>query len=354
MSEKIRVLVLGTGNMGSGIARLLLQKEGVELVGVYARRAGRAGSGLGGVLGLDHELGITISNDLSAVIAQSRPHIAIQATCSLIEDAAAEITTLLQQGVSVISTAEEMAFPTAASSTVADELHQLAIEHNAALLGTGINPGFVLDLLVIALTGVCADIRSISATRINDLSPYGHSVLASQGVGLSPQAFNQGLEDGSVVGHIGFVQSIHMIAAALGWEFDRIEERREPIISSVRRETPLVIVEPGQVAGCHHTAVAYRQGRAVITLNHPQQIHPQLEGIATGDSITIEGSPDIHLSGTPEIPGGEGTCALMVNMIPRVLNAAPGLTTMAELPVPAAMLGDARRLLKRPLRSGEP
>lgn len=350
MSEKIRVLVLGTGKMGSGIARLLLRKEGIELVGLFARRAERAGIDAGRVLGLDHELGLTISNDLSAVIEQSRPHIAIQATCSLLEDAAAEITTLLQQGVSVISTAEEMAYPAAASSPVADELHQLAIEHNAVLLGTGINPGFVLDLLVIALTGVCADIRSISATRINDLSPYGRSVLATQGVGLSPQTFTHGLEDGSVVGHIGFVQSVHMIAAALGWELERIEETREPIISSVRRETPLVTVEPGQVAGCHHTAVAYRQGRAVITLNHPQQIHPQLEGVATGDSITIEGSPDIHLSGTPEIPGGEGTCALVVNMITRVLNAAPGLHTMADLPVPAAMLGDARMLVHRKLK----
>lgn len=350
MSEKIRVLVLGTGKMGAGIARLLLQKEGIELVGVYARRTERAGLELGGVLGLEHDPGITISNDLDALIAQHRPHIALQATCSLLEDARGEITTLMQQGVSVISTAEEMACPAAVSPSMSDELHQLAIEHNAALLGTGINPGFVLDLLVIALSGVCADIRSINATRINDLAPYGHSVLATQGVGLSPQEFAQGLEEGSVVGHIGFVQSIQLIAAALGWEIDRIEESREPIISSVRRETSIITVEPGQVAGCHHRAVAYRQGEAVITLNHPQQIHPQREGVETGDAITIKGSPDINLSGSPEIPGGEGTCALVVNMIPRVLNAAPGLHTMVDLPVPAALLGDARKLVHRKLK----
>ncbi len=350
MSEKIRVLILGSGRMGAGIARLLLQKKGIELVGLYARRPERAGIDVGCLLGLDHDLGIFISNDLNAAIAQARPHIAIQATCSQLADATAELTTLLQRGVSVISTAEEMAFPTASAPDVARELRQLATAHNAALLGSGINPGFVLDLLVIALSGVCSDIRSITASRINDLSPYGHTVLATQGVGMSPQAFAQGLEDGSVVGHIGFHQSIHMIAAALGWEIDRIEESREPIISSVQRETPLISVKPGQVAGCHHKAVAYRQGRAVITLNHPQQIHPQLEGIETGDSITIEGSPDIHLSGSPEIPGGEGTCALVVNMIPRVLNAAPGLHTMAELPVPAAMLADARSLLHKPLK----
>jgi 4-hydroxy-tetrahydrodipicolinate reductase len=94
--------------------------------------------------------------------------------------------------------------------------------------------------------------------------------------------------------------------------------------------------------------VAYRRGRPVITLSHPQQVQPQREGIDTGDSITISGTPDLQLAGHPEIPGGQATCALAVNMIPRILNAAPGLHTMADLPVPAALLGDARRRIDAP------
>jgi 4-hydroxy-tetrahydrodipicolinate reductase len=128
----------------------------------------------------------------------------------------------------------------------------------------------------------------------------------------------------------------------VGWEIERIEETREPIVATVRRETPHVTVEPGQVAGCLHTAIAHGAGRALITLVHPQQVHPQREGVATGDSIEIIGSPGVHLAGSPEIPGGEATCALAVNMIPRVMNAAP----MADLPVPAAMLADARTFLR--------
>ena len=145
-----------------------------------------------------------------------------------------------------------------------------------------------------------------------------------------------------MVGHFGFNESIRMIADTLGWEIERIEQRREPILASKRRETPFVTVEPGEVAGCHHSAVAYCNGEAVITLDHPQQVQPEREGITTGDTIEIRGIPDIRLSGSPEIPGGEGTAALAVNMIPRVLNASPGLYSMAELPVPAAILGDAR------------
>jgi 2,4-diaminopentanoate dehydrogenase len=353
MRDLIRVLVLGTGQMGSGIVRLVLEKRGLDLVGAYGRRRERAGTDLGRAVGLDKELGISISVDLEAVIAQTRPLVAIQATCSRLTDALAEVSALVRNGVHVISIAEEMAYPAAKSPAIAGELHRLAVEHGVAVIGTGINPGFVLDLLVIALSGVCSNIQSIAAQRINDLSPYGPSVLASQGVGLTPEAFRKGVEDGIVVGHFGFPESIHMIAAALAWGIDRIEERREAIVSKVRRETPFVVVEPGHVAGCLHTAVAYRAGAAVIRLVHPQQVHPQLEGVATGDTIEITGTPNVRLAGSPEIPGGLGTIAVAVNMIPRVLSAPPGLHSMADLPVPAALLGDARQLVRTSRRESE-
>jgi len=346
MRDAIRVLVLGTGQMGSGIARLVLEKQGLVLAGAYARRATRAGMDVGQAIGLGRNLGTPVSGDLAAAIERSLPQVAIQATCSSIADAMGEIALLVRNGIAVISIAEQMAFPACSSPAFAEEIHWLAVSRGVAVVGTGINPGFVLDLLVITLSAVCADIRSISAERVNDLSPYGPTVLASQGVGLSPQAFAEGLEAGTVVGHIGFPESIHLIASAVGWDIERIEEKREPIIASTTRTTSFVTVQPGQVAGCQHTAVAYRQDRPVITLTHPQQVHPQLEGINTGDRIEITGTPDVRFAGSPEIPGGQATCALAVNMIPRILNAAPGLHTMADLPVPAAMLGDARRLLR--------
>lgn len=345
MQDVIRVLLLGTGQMGAGIGRLVVQKVGLELVGAYGRRPQRAGMDLGGAIGLDHELGIPIGADLDEVIHQVRPDIAIQATCSRLDDAMGEIGTLVRHGVSVISIAEEMAYPACASPALAEELHWQAISKGVAVLGTGINPGFVLDLLVITLSAACSDIQSISATRSNDLSPYGPSVLKDQGIGLTPEAFRQGVGQGTVVGHIGFRESIHLIAGAIGWEIGRIEQQREPIVSKVRRETPFVTVEPGHVAGCLHTAVAYRDGEPVITLAHPQQIRPEREGVETGDCIEIVGMPPIRLAGSPEIAGGEATTALAVNMIPHVLNAAPGLHTMADLPVPHAMLADVRSFL---------
>ncbi len=348
MGNPIRVLLVGTGQMGSGVARLVLDKRGLELVGACARRPERQGTDLGRVLGLDRELGVAIETDLAASLGKARPDVAIQTTCSRLEDARGEIETLVRAGVNVISIAEEMAWPASVSAETADRIHRLACEHGVTVLGTGVNPGFVLDLLVVALTGVCWEVESIRAERINDLSPYGPSVLRAQGVGLDVEAFERGVEGGSVVGHVGFPQSIHLIASSVGWEIERIEETREPIVSKVERETPFVRVEPGRVAGCRHTATAWSGGRPVIRLEHPQQIHPHLEGVATGDCIEIEGRPGVRLAGSPEIPGGLATVALAVNSIAVVLGAPPGLASMADLPVPAALLGDARSLVRGP------
>ncbi len=349
MRDPIRVLLLGTGQMGAGIARIALQKRGLQIVGAYARRSQRAGLDLGRVIGLERNLGIALHNDLEDLIERVRPHVALQATCSRLDDALGEVSMLVRHGIDVISIAEELSHPASRSQPIAEELGRLAREHSATVVGTGINPGFVFDLLIITLTGVCADVQSITATRVNDLSPYGPSVLNSQGVGLSPEAFANGLANGTVVGHIGFQQSIHMICRALGWEIDRIAETREPILSQSYRATPFIKVEPGDAAGCLHTALAYRDDTALITLVHPQQIHPGLAGVRTGDTIEISGTPNVRLDGSPEIPGGVATCALAVNMIPRVLNAAPGLYSMADLPVPAALLGDVRRLVHQAL-----
>lgn len=332
--------------MGAGIARLASVKNGLTVGGVFARRAEREGLDLGSAIGLGREFGVSIGTDLRNVVRTCQPDMAIQATCSTLEDASSELSLLIDSGIPVISIAEEMAFPASLSETWAQNIDRKAKQRGVAVLGTGINPGFVLDTLVVALSGVCADVTAITATRINDLSPYGETVLKSQGVGLTPEAFHRGVADGSVVGHVGFPQSIHMIAEALGWTIDRIDETRAPIVAEIPLVTEVVTVAPGQVAGCRHTAVAYAGDRPLITLIHPQQICPEAAGIATGDSIEIKGTPHIRLSGSPEIPGGIGTQAIAVNMIPAVLNAAPGLHVMTDLPVPAAQLGDMRRCLR--------
>ena len=194
------------------------------------------------------------------------------------------------------------------------------------------------------MTGACLKIDRIKASRINDLSPFGKTVMETQGVGTTPEEFKRGLEKGDIVGHIGFQQSIAMIGNAVGWRIDRIEETREPIISITERKTAVAHVKPGMVAGCRHTGRGFCGDELKIELIHPQQILPAIEGIETGDYIDIYGEPDIHLSIKPEIPGGKGTIALATNMIPEVINAAPGLLNMSELPVPKCLMDDIKEI----------
>jgi hypothetical protein len=111
-------------------------------------------------------------------------------------------------------------------------------------------------------------------------------------------------------------------------------------------KTPFIEIAPGQVAGCDQRGVGRVGGEAKIRMVHPQQIEPESEGTETGDFITITGTPNIAMTIRPEIPGGIGTIAMCVNMIPQVINAAPGLKTMLDLPIPRAVMGDMRNRIE--------
>ncbi|MCG8570509.1 MAG: NADP-binding protein [Spirochaetes bacterium] len=348
MKEKVKIAVLGTGHMGSGIIQLLLKKEGIELCGVYGKRKERSGQDVGEILGLANKTGVKINHDLDAVLATGKPDIVIQATSSRMSDAETEILKALDQGANIISIAEEASYPFYGSPEIGQRIDEKAIQKGLTVLGTGINPGFVLDLLIIALSGCCFEVDRIKASRVNDLSPYGYNVLTTQGVNMLPEDFYKGVEDGSVVGHFGFPESMNMIAKALGWEIERIEQERIPIISNVERDGGEVgTIKSGYTAGCKHIGKAYdKNNKLIIELIHPQQVHPEAEGQGTGDYIEIYGTPDIKISTGPEIPGGIGTIALAVNMIPQVIMASAGYKTMADLPVPAAIMNDVRKLIK--------
>lgn len=337
----IRVLQWGLGAMGSGMARLMLDKSGLKIVAAVDGRPDYVGKDLGDVLKVGKQLGVTVTNKPEDVLKKENVDIVIIATTSWMKDQMADLRTIVSAGINCISIAEEMSDPYAQNPELSAELHELALKHGVSVLGTGVNPGFVLDQLVVTLTGGNHTVERIEASRVNDLSPYGPTVMKSQGVGTTPEAFKAGVADGSIVGHVGFPESIHMISDALGLGVDRIVQSREPIVSKVYRETPHVKVEPGMVAGCAHIGIGYHGDKEVVKLIHPQQIHPHLENQDTGDYINIYGKPEIHMAIKPEIAGGIATMGVAVNMIPHVVAATPGLKRMIDLPVPAALMGES-------------
>ncbi|RAO99481.1 dihydrodipicolinate reductase [Petrotoga sp. 9PW.55.5.1] len=332
-----RVAVWGFGAMGSGIARNILSKVNMKLVGVHDKRKEYIGKDVGELLNIGN-INIKVFDNPLKMIEETNPDLVVIATHSFISVVKDQIISVLKKNVNVITIAEEMSYPYYTDPYAANEIDHVAKRHSVTVLGTGVNPGFVLDTLIITLTGACLNVEKINASRINDLSPFGPTVMETQGVGTTPQEFEEGIKNGKIVGHIGFQQSIRMIAKALGWKIDKIIEKREPIISNVVRETKYIKVEPGMVAGCKHTAKAYMNDEVVIDLEHPQQILPEKENVQTGDYINIKGDPDISMSIKPEIPGGKGTVAIATNMIESVIESKPGLLTMADLPIPRALL----------------
>lgn len=346
--EKVKVMIWGFGAMGSGMAKMLLKKKGVEIVGVCDRHDTRVNKSMYEVLDADRgdRQEVIINPDIDEVI-KTKPDIALVATDSFTEKTFPKLKKLLENKINIISTAEEMAYPQAQNPELAEELNKIAKENGVSVLGTGINPGLIMDLLVVCLTGCMTDVEHIEAKRVNSLSPFGPAVMEEQGVGITVDEFEKGVKDGTLAGHVGFSESIKMIGDAIGWDVEKFEQQMKPIVTSVDRKSPYGFAKAGDVAGVNMTGQGYVDGEAKIDMIHPQQIEPEMEGTYTGDYITIKGTPEVNMSIKPEVEGGLGTIAMCVNMIPQVINADAGLKTMIDLPVPRAIMGDMRKLIRK-------
>lgn len=345
--SNIKVIVWGLGEMGKGIVKMINQKKGVKIVGAVVR-GDKIGKSMYDLIDIDPgDKPDIIAGSYEDIIKDNVADVVLICTDSFVKDSFDKIRYCIERGINVISTAEEMAYPKAQEPKMSIEIDKLAKENNVTVLGTGINPGLIMDLLVIALTGACIDVDHIKVERINNLSPFGPSVMNGQGVGFTVDQFNRKVKEGILDGHVGFPESINMVADAIGWKLSQeVELTRSPIVSSVYRKAPNAEVQPGNVAGCNMKGFGYVDGEMKIEMLHPQQVEPQLEGGNTGDYIDIKGNPNISMSIAPEIPGGIGTIAMTVNMIPHVINSRPGLKTMIDLPVPRAIMGDMRDLIE--------
>jgi 4-hydroxy-tetrahydrodipicolinate reductase len=348
MKNKVRVVIWGFGAMGSGMAKMLLKKKGVEIVGVCDLHPDRAGRDIYEILNVsrDERPEVIINGNIEEVLTERCCDICLCATDSFTKNAFSKLKFALERKVNVISTAEEMSYPQAQNPELAKGLDKIAKENGVSILGTGINPGLIMDLLVVCLTGCMTDVEHIEAKRVNSLSPFGQAVMEEQGVGITTQEFQQGVEDGSLAGHVGFAESVRMIADAIGWKVGKFEQQMKPIVTSVDRKSPYGFAAAGNVAGVNMTGQGYVDDEVKIDMIHPQQIEPEMEGTYTGDYITIKGTPEVNMSIKPEVNGGLGTIAMCVNMIPHVINADPGLKTMIDLPVPRAIMGDFRDFIK--------
>ena len=342
--RNVRVALWGLGAMGSGIARVLLGRKGVDIVGACDMDPGKVGRTVHEVVGVPqgNQPVARITKDIDALLQTPDLDICVVATNSFVKEVFPKVQQVVGQGVNVLTIAEEMAWPWAQERELAEQMDKLAREKGVSILGTGINPGMMMDLLAVLLSGVMTEVHHVRCERVNSLSPFGEAVMKEQGIGITKEVFDAGVADGSLAGHVGFHESAAMIAAGMGLAYNQFEQQMLPILTEVDRKSPYGFAAKGHVAGVNMTAQAKQDGKEVISLLHPQQIEPQLAGVDTGDYVTLLGTPPVSMAIKPEVDGGLGTIAMACNMLPFVVAARPGLLTMLDLPVPRCVLGDYR------------
>ena len=343
--QNVKVIVWGLGAMGGGMARMLLKKKGVDIVGAVGRGA-KLGKSMYEIIGVERgdrpEILVGSPED---VITEKAADVVLCCTDSYTSKAFDRLKFVLEKKINVVSSAEEMAYPQAQQPELAKQLDEIAKANGVSIIGTGINPGLIMDLLVIVMTGCCESVDSILSRRVNSLSPFGPAVMEEQGIGLTVDAFKEGVKNNTLAGHVGFHESITMIAEAIGWNVEKITQSMDPIVTDVDRKSPYGFAKAGDCAGAAMKGYGYVNGELKIEMDHPQQIEPEQVGIQTGDYVIIKGTPNINMVNSPEVPGGIGTIAMCVNTIPQIINAKPGLHSMITIPVPRAIMGDMRDLI---------
>jgi hypothetical protein len=341
--EKVKVLAYGVGVVGGYIAKCLLEKEGVQIVGAVDVAKDKVGKDLGEVLGLKKNIGVTVSGNIDSALSTVKADIAVQATSSYLKDTFAQIASIIEHGVNVISTCEELSYPYVSEPRLAKKLDALAKKHDVTVLGTGINPGFLMDALVITLTAPCQKIEKIEAVRVMNAATRRLPFQKKIGAGLSIQEFTQRIEKKQITGHVGLEQSIAMIADALAWRLDKVVvQPAEAVVAKKPVESRDIRVSTGKVAGLRQKAKGFVKNKEVIILDFRAYIGAEEEY----DAVTIKGVPEIRQRISPCVHGDLGTVAMIVNSIPKVINAPAGLFTMKDLPIPSAALEDMRKYVK--------
>jgi hypothetical protein len=298
MADPLRVIAYGLGAIGQAAARVASTRPGMELVAVVdPAQTGKEICGL----------------PVQDVLPDVEADVVIHCTGSSFAVVYDQLAEIVSAGLSCVTSCEEALFPRYRHAELAEELNNLCVSNSVGVLGTGVNPGFVMDTLPVLLTAVSQSVRSIRVLRVVDAGTRRPALQRKVGAGLTREEFQKLADEGSIR-HVGLPESLAFWAAAIGRPDDKIEETLEPVMRG-----------DGRVAGVKQVATG--DGLTLELQMFVGAPNPR-------DEIHIEGEPNLHVVINGGTPGDVATPAILVNMIPRLLEAGPGLHTMATLPLP--------------------
>jgi len=328
VKKKIRAIQYGIGPIGASIVKLLREKESVDIVGAIDSDPAKIGKDLSEVVGAtDGPWGVKVSGDAKGTLAQSAD-VVMHTTSSSLAKVMDQLLACIDVGSCVVSTCEELSYPYRTHPDLAAKLDEAAKESGVALVGTGINPGFVMDKLVITLAGVSQRIDHVKALRVVDASKRRLPLQKKIGAGMTVDEFRAKVQEGTIK-HVGLPESVAMVADSLGIRIDQITETIEPKVASERVQTEFLAVESGQAAGVHQIARGLFEGQELIYM----ELQMYVGAKDPADTVELQGHPNISLV----IPGGShgdiATASVAVNSIPAILDAQSGLRTSRDLPI---------------------
>jgi hypothetical protein len=327
--NQIKVIIYGCGVMGQKITEALLNKKSFSIVGALDIAPELVGQDLGTLLDNPRNLGIPIDNDPQKLLATSDAHAAIVTTTSHLRDVSPQIAQCVKAGMNVVSTCEELSFPWKREAEFAQEIDHLAKKHEVTVVGTGINPGFLMDTLPLILTAPCLEVKAIKVIRMMDSSKRRIPFQKKIGTGLSLEEFRESIDSHVITGHVGLLESIEMIASGLGWNLNQVVELPpEPVTAEREINTALGKVMPGKVTGLCSIARGIKESEEVIRLEFNAHAGVDEEY----DDVIIHGVPNIHQRIMGGVHGDIGTVAVTINTIPRAVRSEAGLIIMKDLP----------------------
>jgi len=329
VKKKIRAIQYGVGPIGASIARLMREKQAIEITGAIDTDPAKAGRDLGEVVGAaDAPWGVKISSDAREVLEQAAD-VVIHSTSSSLPKVMDQLLACLEAESCIVSTCEELAYPFRTHPELAAKLDAAAKDWGVALVGTGVNPGFVMDKLVVTLAAVSQRIEHAKALRVVDASKRRLPLQVKIGAGMPLEIFRTQVVEG-LIKHVGLPESVAMVADSLNLPVEEITESIEPVVAEERIQTEYLTVDPGQAAGVHQIARGIsKDGKELVYL----ELQMYVGAKDPADTITLTGHPNISLV----IPGGShgdiATASVVVNSIPVILDAPAGLRTSRDLPI---------------------
>jgi hypothetical protein len=329
--KKIKVVQFGLGPIGLESLKLAADQSWLEVTGGVDIDPAKVGRPLAELTGVPSLANAKVFPSLDALFAAAgEPDVILHTAGSSAATSFAQMKPALDRGISVASTCEELIFPALKTPALVTEFDQLCQRTGARIAGTGVNPGFVMDILPICLTGVSREVKSIYVERVVNAATRRQPLQAKIGSGQNPDDFRAKFAAGKA-GHAGFQQSIALLAHAMGWQLDEIRETCEPVVATSRVVTKFFDVAPGQSLGIHQTCIGLSGGDTKIKLD----LQMYLDAPLPHDAIVVRGRPDLNLVLNGGVAGDDATVAALINIVPRLLAAAPGVRLMTELAVPS-------------------